>query len=248
MKKISIVFILMVLSTAVFAQEARNIFFDTPKKEKEKYVFTTSWRIAASYVQDWQKSNSTYPDTYLHGGKIGALVDFSLPYHMSLQTGVNYALTGNYNNQHWRSISAETTQEEYIHHLLLKHTLEIPVHLYYNQQLWKQLRLFFLTGPNFQIGLAYSDNITTNLSDGAKNWLEKNGLFTEKYDKYKEKELYRFNFQWTVGGGLEWDKYRIFGTYNFGLNNLVNNYPHNSTSFSAQMREWSWSAGFAICL
>ena len=188
-----------------FAQDAPRIkqpdlqtteFFD-PTKEKEQapYVFSTDWRIEAGYVQYDERTLDTTA-FYQHGLRLGATVDFNLPHNFSVQTGALATVTSGINAQHWRSMDVENVQVEVLNHNILQLQLTIPARVYYMVTLWKELRLFFFAGPQLQIGL-------TN------------------YERYMEKELYRTNIQFGLGGGLEWDRYRLQAGYDFGLNNIM---------------------------
>ena len=245
MKKILITGCLL-CSISLSAQEARDVFLDfTPKKEKYQYTFSYDWRVMAGYVQDWQHSpTTTYPDTYLHGASVGATVDFNLPYNLSIQTGLVYALTYGVTNQHWRSVSTEATQVEILKHKVMKHSLDIPIHLYYRQKLWRELALVFYGGPKLQAGIWQQDNIEEHLTPATLNWLKTNNIQCEPYNKYKT-ELLPFNLQISLGGGIEWGPYRLQAGYDFGLLNLVRNYPAADSAYKAYMREWSWNVIFA---
>ena len=224
-------------------QIADNTFFDPSKKEviEDPYVFSVSYRVEAGYVQHWQRSQSnTFQTLYLHGARVGATVTFALPKHFDLQTGLLYTLVYGRTNQHWRSMDAPSTQTEYIRHRVLEHNLTVPVRVYYTIPLWKQLNLFFYTGPQLHIGLAENDYMETHLSDGTKTWLESIGVPAEPYDRFND-ELVRANIQWGVGGGLEWDRYRLQSGYDFGLNNLVR---HKQVS-KQYMSEWGWFVTFS---
>ena len=242
---------IFVLACAVsaMAQESRFSFFDEPqKKAKLDYHLTTSWRLIAGYVQDWQNSpDLLYPDMYLHGGKIGVSVDFNLPYNISLQTGLQYALSYGQLSQHWASASAEFAQTEIVDHHVVKHTLNIPIHLYYRQQLYKDLAMVFYGGPQLQAGLYQKDNIKMNLSAPTQKMLEDMGVPTTSYNR-NEKELLPFNLQISVGGGLEWANYRLQAGYDFGLINMVRQYPLNHVLQYSYMREWSWNVCFVYKL
>ena len=157
-----------------------------------------------------------------------------------MQTGLLYTLVYGRNNQHWRSMDAPSTQTEYIRHRVLEHNLTVPVRVYYTIPLWKQLNLFFYTGPQLHIGLAENDYIETHLSDGTKTWLQSIGVATEPYDRMSD-QLIRANIQWGVGGGLEWDRYRLQSGYDFGLNNLVR-HPQTANQY---MSEWGWFVTFS---
>ena len=53
-------------------------------------------------------------------------------------------------------------------------------------------------------------------------------------------DLVRANIQWSIGGGFEWDRYRLQSGYNFGLNNLVR-HPQTQGQY---MSEWGWFVSF----
>ena len=252
MKKICcIIAILAVSINALWADDPKkpayqiedNTFFDpTRKVEKEqRYQFNVDYRLEVGYAQDQQRSrNLTYPDMYLHGMRLGATFTFNLPIHFSLQTGVFYTLLYGQQQQHWRSQDAPTVQEEYIQHRVLAHNLTIPVRVFYTIPLWKQLNLFFYTGPQLHIGLAQNDYLQKHLSPKTEAWLQTQNIPTEPYDRM-DSELMRANIQWGLGGGLEWDRYRLQAGYDFGLNNLVK----NKQTPTQYMSEWGWFVSFS---
>lgn len=248
----NIVTILFALCTlSVCAQTARpdlhqadHSFFDpTRKQEKqaEAYTFSMDYRLEVGYAQAWQRSvGVTYPDMYLHGMRLGGVVDFNLPKHFVLQTGLSYTLQYGVNNQHFRSMSADATQVEYLKHRVLSHQLSVPVRCYYVLPVWKKLNLLVYTGPELKVGLAQTDYMDQHLSEGTKAWVEAQGIPTGKYDRYQANELWPANIQWGLGGGIEWDKYRLQAGYDFGLNNLV----RDQMNTTRRMNEWGWYTSF----
>jgi len=232
-------------------------FFDPTRKtvkQKEEYHFSYDWRIEVGYAQNQQRS-TTHSNPFTHGVKIGATVDFNLPLHFSIQTGLAACVTYGQIEQHWRSITAVTTQEEYIRHGINQYYLEVPVRAYYTQKLWKDLNLFFYGGPKLQIGLAEMDWKKLHLSEPVYEWAAVNGICLNHQDRYAAfsytdadgieqttpRELNRCNIQLGLGGGLEWDCYRLVSGYDFGLNNLV----HNKQVSSEHMWQWGWYVSFA---
>jgi opacity protein-like surface antigen len=236
-----------------FAQDAPRIkqpdlqtteFFD-PTKEKEQapYVFSTDWRLEAGYVQyDEQTLDTTA--FYQHGLRVGATIDFNLPYNFSVQTGALATFTYGVNSQHWRSMSDEFVQVEALNHNILQLQLTIPARVYYKVTLWKELRLFFFAGPQLQIGLLNYDIIDNQTSAEVTDWLHANNIRTTNYERYMEKELYRTNIQFGLGGGLEWDRYRLQAGYDFGLNNIM----RTPGIPNQKAHEWGWICTFAYKL
>lgn len=224
-------------------QIADNTFFDPTRKEQktENYQFHVDYRLEVGYTQHWQRTrNISYPNMYLHGIRLGATFSFALPLHFDLQTGLLYTLVYGRNDQHWRSMDAPSVQTEYIRHRVLEHNLTVPVRVYYTIPIWKQLNLFFFTGPQLHIGLAENDYLQNHLSDGTKAWLETQGIATSPYDRMADQVIHA-NIQWGIGGGLEWDRYRLQGGYDFGLNNLVK-HPQTKGQY---MAEWAWFVTFS---
>lgn len=237
-------------------------FFDPTRKSEKKiesYQFSYDWRLEAGYVQNQQRSvNNSYANPFLHGLKLGATVDFNLPYHFSLQTGLAFCATyGNYQS-HWRSLNAETVQIEYIRHGYNQYYLEVPVRAYYNQKLWKELNLFFFAGPKLQIGLAEMDWQKHHLSNYALDWLNQQGVPTAHHNRYADwqytdadgnaqttaRELRHTNVQMGLGGGLEWAQYRLVAGYDFGLNNLL----YAKPTPASHMWQWGWYVSFSYKL
>lgn len=250
MKRTLLILLICVAGMDAYAQDrkpayqiADNSFFDpTRKTEKEEsYKFGVEYRIEAGFVQHHQRSvNMTYPDLFLHGARLGATFTFKLPAHFGLQTGLLYTLLYGQNEQHWRSMDAPSVQSEYIRHRVLEHNFTVPVRAFYIIPVWKQLNLFVYAGPQLHIGLAENDYLQTHLSGGAQVWLNEQGIATEPYDRFAD-ELVRANIQMGIGGGIEWDRYRLQGGYDFGLNNQI----RHKTDLNRHMWEWGWYVAFS---
>ena len=241
--------ILLFCGTTIYAQTESRVkqpdlqtteFFD-PTKEKEEapYQFSTDWRIETGYVQ-WNERTLDTVSVYQHGLRLGATVDLNLPHNFSIQVGALASLTYGRNDQHWRSINQETTQVEYLTHNIVQLQLTIPVRAYYKVKLWKQLNLFFFAGPQLQLGLTNYDIIENNTSALCSQWLQEQGVKLNNYDRYLAKDIYRTNIQFGLGGGIEWDCYRLQAGYDFGLNNLLRNAIVPNTT----LHEWGWMTTF----
>lgn len=245
MKRISSIFILLIcIFSSVYSQESKNnINFEEEeeyrKKSENKYQFSVSYRIEAGYVQDWQHSQSlSYPDLYLHGARIGGMVGFALPYSLSAEIGLRYSLTAGQTEQHIRAAQLDVTQAQWLKHNIMEHRLTIPLLISSELQLWRLLSMYVFTGPQFELGLAQTDNIVSQLDPSTIKWMQENKMPTDSYERYSANELSRFGVSWSIGGGFQWDKYRLSAGYDFGLNNLARNAKQH-------MWQWSWFVCFS---
>ena len=257
MKYVRYMALALCLMTAAAVMAQQEEFFDPTRKQakpKENYVFSVDWRLQAGYIQNWQHSSTNnVMNPYLHGMQLGATVDFNLPLRFSVQTGLLYQITYGKIEQHWpaTSLEAQHSGGDYIIHNVMEHQLCVPVRAFYRQPLWQKLSMVFYGGPQFQVGLAQPDYLDiSHLSDtygtviGSKDALEAWGIRTENYDRYGVGDLYRFNMMLGVGGGFEWDRYRLVSGYDFGLNNLIK---HKYVA-GQHMWEWGWYVSFAYRL
>ena len=236
-------------------QTEQEAFFDPMKKDVDKYRFRMEYRLEAGYVQNNHRTeNKTYGDLFMHGFRAGATFDFMLPYRFSMQTGLLYTFTYGSTDQYWAVVNMEDyampdpktgqAHKGDIHHRLYEHQLTVPLRVYYNIQLWKKLNMFFYTGPQLHIGVALKDDMQADISDLTKKWFNSVGQPYQPYDRYKDRELYRACVQWGLGGGFEWDRYRLQAGYDFGLNNMV----RNKITADRQMWEWHWFVSFCYRL
>ena len=138
----------------------------------------------------------------------------------------------------------ENAQKNILKHNILQLQLTIPVRAYYNITLWKELSMFFFTGPQLQIGLTNYDWIKNNMSATTTQWVESQGIKTNNHDRYIDKELHRTNIQFGIGGGFEWDRYRLQAGYDFGLNNIL----RTSLLPKQKTNEWGWMCTFSYKL
>ena len=254
-RKVYICFIMCVMASFALAQDARNTlpdlqtaeedFFDPTRndKPKQEYQFTTPWRFEIGYAQLNHRTQDTSA-IYLHGLRVGATVDFVLPYNFSIQTGALATFTYGQNNQHWPSMDAESAQINILQHNILQLQLTIPVRAYYNITLWKELRMFIFAGPQLQVGLTNYDVINNETSELTTQWIEQQGISTQSEERYLSKELYRTNIQFGLGGGIEWDRYRLQAGYDFGLNNIL----RTPVLQNQKINEWGWMCTFSYQL
>lgn len=223
-------------------QVAHQEFFDPTRKEKIDYQFSTTWRLQAGYIQDNQKQDTS--SLYFHGMRLGATVDFNLPYNFSVQTGLLASLAYAQDNQHWALTDDESAQINILQHNILQFQLIVPARAYYNITLWKQLRMFFYAGPQLQVGLVSHDFMRNQMAPSTTQWLEEQGILLTDHDRYAQKQLYRTNIQFGLGGGLEWDRYRLQAGYDFGLNNI----DRQRLLPERKINVWGWNLIFSYSL
>jgi len=253
MKKVFLLLFLVVLGLPVWAQTAApdlqtndQSFFDPNANKEEAYQFHMEYRVEGGYVQNWQHGGTGFSYMYLHGGRLGMTFDFMLPYRFSVQTGLLYTLTYGQCEQKFGVVDEE---ESYampysVNHRITEHWLAVPMRVYYNIKLWKKLNLFFFAGPQLMIGLAEMDNIDNQLPPKATQFYrDELGMHLDRYNRFKD-ELYPVNIQFGLGGGLEWDCFRLQAGYDFGLNNQN----RNRQLSDQRMWEWSWFVSFAYRL
>jgi len=233
-------------NTAPDLQTSDQSFFDPNANKEEPYHFHMEYRLEGGYVQHWQHSQNNISRLYLHGGRIGMTFDFMLPYHFSVQTGLLYTIAYGTTAQKFGVVDEEESyaRSDSVIHRVTEHWLAVPMRVYYNIKLWKKLNLFFYGGPQLMIGLAEIDNVDNQLPEKATQYYrDELGMHLDRYDRFKD-ELYPVNIQLGVGGGLEWDCFRLQAGYDFGLNNQV----RNCQLADQHMWEWSWYVSFAYKL
>ena len=234
-------------------QTSEANFFDPTKdnKPEQVYHFSTPWRLEIGYAQLNHQTQDTSA-IYLHGLRLGGTIDFILPHNFSIQTGALATFTYGQSNQHWPSTSLdengnnddENAQTNILQRHALQLQLTIPVRAYYNITLWRQLRMFLFAGPQLQIGLTNYDLINNKMSATTTQWVEQQGISTESKEHYLTHKLYRTNIQFGIGGGFEWDRYRLQAGYDFGLNNIL----RTPILPDQKMTEWGWITTFSYRL
>jgi len=161
--------------------------------------------------------------TYFNGGKLGGTAEFKLKNNFSLLTGVLYNYVYSNNLQGYPN----STDVKYV---TQSHSLDIPARAIYTLPISKSLKVFGFAGPNFNIGLSQTMKVTSTLTYPPTSALYVN---SGSVDLYKDDILNRVNLQIGVGGGIQWKRYQIKATYDFGLNNL------DRTS-SGNLRQKGW--------
>lgn len=160
--------------------------------------------------------------TYFNGIKLGGTAEFKLKHNFSLLTGVLYNFVYSDNLQ-------GSPSSAYAKYITKGHFLDIPARAIYTLPLSKSLKVFGFAGPNFNIGLAQTMKTTSTVSY----------IPSGNSDLYKDDILNRVNLQIGLGGGIQWKRYQIKATYDFGLNNI-----NKSGSGNLHQKGWYFSVAY----
>lgn len=203
---------LCALSSALSAQEA----------------YRPTWRLELSYLQSAQRQAKTDNAKNVYfGGRIGGMVEFDLPRVdiLKLRTGLSYSLQYADNTQHYALANSEG-KLEYVDYQHYMHNVSVPLHVLLTVRIWKDLHLFAYGGPQFVIGLAHTTKADPHLTATTQATLQAtlgHEVGNTTRDLYATDDfdgLRRLNVQAGVGGGIQWKRVRLFGGYDWGLNDI----------------------------
>lgn len=156
--------------------------------------------------------------TIFNGIKAGILYDATIAKGFGYTMALNYTFGAN--NSAWESTGKleyprSKKQETY-------HQLEIPVDWQYKFEIAANTFLILYTGPTLQLGLSYKQSThAQTMPAGA--------ITTTDYERYTmdgDFALERLNVTWSIGAGLQYDRYFLRGGYDFGILN-----PYKATVF-----------------
>lgn len=114
--------------------------------------------------------------------KIGLTVTPEFKYGIGIQTGIFYELTAASHRD--RSEGYKVSMSE--------HSLDIPLRVQYRYEIIRDLSVFLYTGPEFEIGLAYT------MKEKADEETDRVSLYGD------EMPWRRFRMYWGVGAGIQW--------------------------------------------
>jgi hypothetical protein len=196
----------------------------------------TTYRLEIGYnnpkryfSSDVSSPNIKGMSTHFNGVKLGGTAEFKLKNNFSLLTGALYNFVYSDNLQGYPN----STDVSYVTH---GHSLDIPARAVYTLPLSKSLKVFSFAGPNFNIGLSQTMKVTSTLTYPPTSPFY---IKSETVDLYKDDILNRVNLQIGLGGGIQWKKYQIKATYDFGLNNL-----NRTGSGNLHQKGWYFSVAY----
>lgn len=150
-----------------------------------------------------ERFGSNISTTYFNGVKLGGTAEFKLKNNFSLLTGALYNYIYSDKIQGYPNLAT-------VRAISFGHFLDIPARFTYTYPLTKSLKVFGFAGPNLNIGLFQTMKTTSTVSY----------IPSANTDLYKDNVLNRINLQIGLGGGVQWKKYQLKASYDFGINNL----------------------------
>ena len=193
-----------------------------------------TYRLEIGYNNP-QRFGTGASTTFFNGVKLGGTAEFKLKNNFSLLTGVLYNCV--YSNKLQGYPSDETVRYKTIGHFL-----DVPARLTYTLPLSKSLKVFGFAGPNLNIGL-YQKRVVTSSLDPTYDYYVKSEI-SNLYSGSSSLQLNRLNLQVGLGGGVQWKKYQLKATYDFGINNLNKN--SSDDSYSLHQKGWYFSVAVDI--
>lgn len=173
------------------------------------------YRAELGYGQTYRYGDYIVTSPY-HIIRVGGNVEIPLKSGFGVETGLKYSFAIGKREQYYQR--GDTAFAEYSGHLL-----DVPVRVTYTLPIFWGMKLFAYVGPNFNIGVALSEernNVIRKRKDGEPepDYLPTPGT----YNLYGS-ELKRFTFQLGAGGGIQWKSLRLRSGYDWGLNNISTN-------------------------
>jgi len=185
--------------------------------------------VQAGYVSSKFVGENPYTDPY-NGFNAGLTYDMEIQGGVGLHYGLLYTL-----------ISDKESEDLFDATLTTKsfgHFLNVPVQATYKYAINRDLRIFAYAGPNFTMGVAGSNTLSSDATDRElkDSWYkEGDGLFGEMIGDSFYK---RFDIQLGVGLGVQYSNFILKGGYDWGLLN-----PYGS-DFKANRNQFNISLGY----
>ncbi len=214
-------FLLAFFSAILISMQAQTQKKDTVQSVNSGPVF----RAEAGYGQNFRYGDYNVTSPY-HVIRGGVNVEFPLKRGFGVETGLRYSFA--FGDREQLYAHSDTAFFNYSGHFL-----DIPARLTYTLPIFWGMKLFAYAGPDFNIGLAQSEDVkfTPSVLDPAPtNPL--NYPVSGSYNLYKN-DLRRINIQLGAGGGLQWKNYRVRSGYDWGMNNISRN-----KNYSQKIKGW----------
>lgn len=156
--------------------------------------------------------------TQLRGFKFGVAYEGTIAKGFGAFFALDY--TAGFNNTKWQQKTPNmkdprvSTRTQY-------HDLSLRSDWQYKFNVAKQTYLLLYTGPVIDINLAMKSNYREKNFD----LMKREDVITVNETKNRMDDLLRYNIQWGIGAGFQYDRYYLRGGYDFGI---VNTYKHKT--------------------
>ena len=202
MKKILIT-ILSCLSLVVSAQQSVGvqIAFDQP-------------RLLLNDGTSKKLSNRTT----FNGFKAGIVYDATLIKGFGFSLALNYGFSRHHTkwttDKSYQGTAHQIKNQSYIH------TLEIPIDWQYKFEIAKEFYLILYTGPALQYNFVFKEKTSKrSLQDPDNISSTSHSRYSVNNDDDKLKDYTPLNLLWSVGAGIQYQRYFIRAGYDFGIYN-----------------------------
>lgn len=201
--------------------------------------------FAESVLRDNTVSHTKKLDnvTISDGLKVGLIYDATLIKGFGMSMAINYAFTMDAGK--W-VIENEMYVAKKIRTARMLHTIELPIEWQYKFKIATDTWLIAYTGPNLQYNFAFKETITRRNDATGQTSEDKNKHYDVDADGDGNSDYSRFNIQWGVGAGFQYQNYYIRGGYNFGIYNHFRDNYNDTGAYSNRARFDEWSIRLGI--
>lgn len=236
MRKLFLTTLTLILTAAVWAEDARHSFglhigFAEP-----------IYRLNSPTIMGQSASN--LDKTVLNGFKIGAVYDGAIIEGFGVSMGINYtfgAARSSWNSYDYTSAGVKTLlpQIEYSTNYVYNQG-EIFVDWQYKFEIAKQTFLILYSGPTIQYGGYSATDMFREINTGSSIPLN---TVVWSYQDRQDEYLRHLNVTWGVGAGFQYQQFFLRGGYDFGLINPYKENTFNALDGTLYMGDDRWTRG-----
>jgi len=162
--------------------------------------------IEVGYVNS--SENTETGSDAVNGFQVGPMAEINLQGNLNLQYGLLYTY-----------LKDSYSPDYGLYDTYTGHFLDVPIRLKADFPVTNNFSFFAFGGPNFQLGLAQNTEEVTEFDNGDV-LVENFNRYENDYDDNGEPDLNRFNLQFGVGGGIQFQNIQLKLGYDWGLLDL----------------------------
>lgn len=185
--------------------------------------------------------------TVTNGFKIGFIYDATLIKGFGMSMGLNYSLSAHTTS--WEAVDGTLNYETKRSNLL--QTIEIPIDWQYKFEVAQNTYIILFTGPTIQYNFYFHTKDYSKAYDisGKPSEIQNSyNHYNVNIDGDDKKDFTPFNIQWGIGAGLQYDRYYIRGSYDFGIyNHFRDGYNETTEKYNrARLDQWTIRLGIYL--